>query len=48
MQNVDWKAVLTGVRPGGCAQPYLAGALDWISCLDDLSPWRKGLHDQSL
>lgn len=25
MQNVDLKAVLTGVRPGGCAQPYLAG-----------------------
>lgn len=25
MQNVDLKAVLTGVRPGGCAEPYLAG-----------------------
>jgi integrase len=24
MQNVELKAVLTGVRPGGCVQPYLA------------------------
>ena len=25
MQNVELKAVLTGVRPGGCVQPYLRG-----------------------
>jgi integrase/recombinase XerD len=25
MQNVDLKAVLADVRPGGCVQPYLAG-----------------------
>ena len=25
MQNVELKAVLTGVRPGGCVQPYLMG-----------------------
>jgi len=25
MQYVDLKTVLTGVRPGGCVQPYLEG-----------------------
>ncbi len=25
MQNIELKAVLRGVRPGGCVQPYLAG-----------------------
>ena len=28
MQNVELKAVLTGVRPGGCVQPYLMSFAD--------------------
>ena len=41
MQSVDLKAVLTGVRPGGCVQPYLEGfAAELISAGYALLPIR--------
>ncbi len=41
MQSVDLKMVLTGVRPGGCVQPYLEGfAAELISAGYALLPIR--------